>query len=204
MDALIEKTIENLKQNRFDAFYAENSQEALEIVKTLIKKGDSVACGGSVTIKQTGVLDYVSSGEFAYKDPYSAPTEEEKQKIMMERFACDTFLCSSNAIVSDGRLYNEDGICSRVAPLLYGPKQVIVVAGKNKIVESVHEAKKRVMTIAAPKNTERLNCATPCREDGVCHNCKSEARICCSTVITNYNRIKGRIKVIIVNEDLGY
>ncbi|MEG3030308.1 MAG: LUD domain-containing protein, partial [Oscillospiraceae bacterium] len=83
------------------------------------------------------------------------------------------------------------------------PKQVIVVVGKNKLVDSVHEAKKRVMTVAAPLNTQRLNCDTPCRQDGVCHNCKSDSRICCSTVITNFNRVKERIKVIIVNEDLG-
>ena len=110
---------------------------------------------------------------------------------------------SANAIITDGRLYNEDGACSRVAPLLFGPKQVIVVAGRNKLVNSEAEARKRMMTVAAPLNAKRLKTGTPCTEDGVCHNCKHTNRICCSTVITNFNRIKGRIKVIIVNEDLG-
>lgn len=203
MDMIIEKTIEALKKNRFDAYYVETSDEALEIVKSLIKEGEKVDRGGSETIKQIGALDYILNGNFDYQDPYQETDPEKREKLFQERFLCDTFLCSANAIISDGRLYNEDGICSRVAPLLFGPKQVIVVAGKNKIVNTVAEAKRRVQTIAAPLNAKRLETGTPCTIDGVCHNCKSDRRICCSTVITNFNRIPNRIKVIIVNEDLG-
>ncbi|MEG0090725.1 MAG: lactate utilization protein [Oscillospiraceae bacterium] len=203
MDARIEKTIAALKENRFGAYYAQNSVEALEIVKGLLKDGEKLSRGGSLTIQQTGILDYMKCGKYDFKDSYTAKTPEEKEEQLRDRFFCDTFFCSANAVITDGRLYNEDGICTRVAPLLCGPKQVIVVVGKNKLVDSVHEAKKRVMTVAAPLNTQRLNCDTPCRQDGVCHNCKSDSRICCSTVITNFNRVKERIKVIIVNEDLG-
>lgn len=203
MDKRIEETIKALKANQFDAFYAQNSADALEIVKTLLKKGETIDRGGSMTIEQTGILDYIRSGLFNFVDPYSAPTEEQKRKLMESRFTCDTFFCSANAIISDGRLYNVDGACSRVAPLLFGPKQVIVVAGKNKIVDSEEQAKHRLRTVAAPANAKRLNVETPCTFDGTCHDCRHAKRTCCSTVITHFNRVKGRIKVIIVNEDLG-
>jgi len=203
MEAMIAKTIKALKENQFDAYYAENSLEALEIVKGLIKEGERVDRGGSLTIEQTGILRYITEGNFGYADPYKETDPVKKAQLMQARLSCDTFFCSANAIITDGRLYNEDGACSRVAPLLFGPKQVIVVAGRNKLVNSEQEARKRMMTVAAPLNAKRLKTATPCTEDGVCHNCKHPNRICCSTVITNFNRIKGRIKVIIVNEDLG-
>lgn len=203
MDIRIEKTMQALVENQFEAFYAENTAEVLELVKKMIVKGEKVDRGGSKTIEETGILAYIKNGEFDYQDPYTAANAEEKDRLMKERFFCDTFFCSANALITDGRLYNEDGICSRVAPMMYGPKQVIVVVGKNKLVDTEAEARKRIKTIAAPLNTKRLQSDTPCLIDGVCHNCKSPARICCSTVITSFNRIKGRIKVIIVNEDLG-
>ncbi|MBQ5782460.1 MAG: lactate utilization protein [Oscillospiraceae bacterium] len=203
MNTKIQQTIDALKRNQFDAFYAEDSAQALEIVKGLLKPGTTVDRGGSLTVEQTGVLDYIRSGLFNFVDPYTAPTEAQKMKLMESRFTCDTFLCSANAIISDGTLYNVDGACSRVAPMLFGPKQVIVIAGKNKIVDSEQEAKHRLQTVAAPANAKRLNAQTPCTFDGVCHECKHEKCICCSTVITRFNRVKGRIKVIIVNEDLG-
>ena len=202
MDALIQKTLDALKENQFGAYYAENSAEALEIVKSLITEGEKVDRGGSLTIEQIGALDYITD-KCGYINPYAISDPREKEKLMKARFNCDTFLCSANAIISDGRLYNEDGACSRVAPMLFGPKQVIVVAGNNKIVNNEAEAKKRMMTVAAPRNAKRLDTETPCTLDGLCHSCKHPNRICCSTVITNFNRIKERIKVIIVNEDLG-
>ena len=202
MEILIRKTLSALKENQFDAYYAENSLEALEIVKGLIKEGERVDRGGSLTIEQIGALKYITEN-CGYIDQYKEPDPAKKAELMQARLSCDTFLCSANAIITDGRLYNEDGACSRVAPLLFGPKQVIVVAGRNKLVTSEAEARKRMMTVAAPLNAKRLKTGTPCTEDGVCHNCKHTNRICCSTVITNFNRIKGRIKVIIVNEDLG-
>lgn len=202
MEILIRKTLSALKENQFDAYYAENSLEALEIVKGLIKEGERVDRGGSLTIEQIGALKYITEN-CGYIDPYKETDPAKKAELMQARLSCDTFLCSANAIITDGRLYNEDGACSRVAPLLFGPKQVIVVAGRNKLVTSEAEARKRMMTVAAPLNAKRLKTGTPCTEDGVCHNCKHTNRICCSTVITNFNRSKGRIKVIIVNEDLG-
>ena len=202
MDALIQKTMDALKARQFGAYYAENSAEALALLKSFIREGERVDRGGSMTIEQIGALDYIKEN-CGYIDAYKVTDMQERAKLMAARCSCDTFLCSANAIISDGRLYNEDGACSRVAPMVFGPKQVIVVAGKNKIVNTEAEAKKRMMTIAAPLNAKRLNTGTPCTVDGVCHNCDHPNRICCSTVITNFCRVKERIKVIIVNEDLG-
>lgn len=202
MDALVQKTIDALKARQFGAYYAETSADALELLKSFIKEGEKVDRGGSMTIEQIGALDFILE-KCGYVNPYTETDPEKRAKLMAGRLSCDTFLCSANAIISDGRLYNEDGACSRVAPMVFGPKQVIVVAGKNKIVNTEAEAKKRMMTIAAPLNAKRLNTGTPCTVDGVCHNCGHPNRICCSTVITNFSRVKERIKVIIVNEDLG-
>lgn len=203
MNKNIELLMNNLKKNNFGAYYVATKEEVLPLVKTLINKGDMIARGGSLTLKETGVIDYIESDKFNYRDFYSAKTDDEKKEALYYRLFCDTFFCSSNAVIMDGRLYNVDGICTRVAPLLCGPKQVIVIVGVNKIVENIEEADRRVREIAAPLNAKRLNVSTPCTIDGKCHDCKSQQRICCSTVITSFNRIPKRIKVIIVNEDLG-
>ena len=204
MDERISNLIENLKKNRFGAYYVEKKEDVVPFIKQFLKEGEKVGRGGSITLKETGVIDYIESDKFDFRDFYSAKTPEEQQEALYYRFFCDTFFTSSNAVTMDGSLYNVDGICSRVAPLVCGPKQVIVVVGINKIVDTLEDADKRVKTIAAPLNAKRLSTKTPCAVDGVCHNCKSEQRICCSTVITNYNRILERIKVVIVGENLGY
>ena len=160
MEILIRKTLSALKENQFDAYYAENSLEALEIVKGLIKEGERVDRGGSLTIEQIGALKYITEN-CGYIDPYKETDPAKKAELMQARLSCDTFLCSANAIITDGRLYNEDGACSRVAPLLFGPKQVIVVAGRNKLVTSEAEARKRMMTVTAPLNAKRLKTGTP-------------------------------------------
>ena len=111
---------------------------------------------------------------------------------------------SSNAITENGELYNVDGNGNRVAALVWGPKSVIVVAGYNKIVKDIDEAKTRVREIAAPSNAARLGCDTPCTKTGHCMDCSSSKRICATTVITGRQRVENRIKVILVGEELGY
>lgn len=203
MDIRIEEVIKNLKSNNFGAYYVETKEEVLTLIKGFVNEGDMIGRGGSLTLKQTGVLDYIESDKFDYRDFYSAKTDEEVKEALYYRLFCDTFFCSSNAVILDGRLYNVDGRCTRVAPLVCGPKQVIVIVGVNKIVDTLEEAEYRVKNIAAPLNAKRLKTSSPCTLDGTCHDCKSKDRICCSTVITSFNRIPERIKVIIVNESLG-
>ncbi|MGI5888768.1 MAG: lactate utilization protein [Oscillospiraceae bacterium] len=201
----IEKTIENLKGRGFGAFYAENSAEALELVKGMVPEGSTIANGGSQTLKQTGIMDWFLRGNYDYA-PHGAAgeTPEEEERSYKSAFTCDYYLMSTNAVTEEGELYNVDGRGNRVSSLCYGPEHVIVIAGKNKVVPTLEDAVNRVKTVAAPKNGRRLGVKTPCAIVGSCADCRSPQRMCCHRVITSFCRTPGRISVIIVGEDLGY
>lgn len=210
----IEKVMANLEKNGIKPYFVETKQEVVPLVKTLISKGESVSNGGSQSLKETGVMDLLNCGDYDFIDRTGLQGEELRQAYV-RAFGCDTFFCSSNAVTENGELYNVDGNSNRVACIVYGPKQVIMVVGKNKIVKDINEAINRVKTVAAPANTIRLSCATPCQKTGkcisltdegsqICDGCGSEQRICCNYVVSARQRHKDRIKVIIVNENLGY
>jgi L-lactate utilization protein LutB len=207
----IEKTMEQLRKNRMEAYYAENKGQALHLVEELLNEGDVVTNGGSVTLTECGVIDLLRSGKYRYLDR-AAPgtTPDAVREIYLQAFRADAYLMSANAVTENGELYNVDGNSNRVAALLYGPKSVIVVAGYNKLVRNVEEAIARVKQTAAPANAARLHCGTPCTHTGVCQSdavgggCRSEKRICANYVLSSYQREPGRIKVILVGEELGY
>lgn len=210
----IEKTMKNLEKNNFKPYFVENAQEALSLIKTLVKKGESVSNGGSQTLKEIGVFPLLKSGDYDFIDRTGLEGEELRQAYI-RAFGCDTFFCSANAVTQNGELYNVDGNSNRVACIVYGPRQVIVVVGKNKLVADIDEAVERVKRTAAPPNTKRLGCKTPCavtnecvslgkQGSAICDGCDSEQRICCNYVISAKQRHKDRIKIIIVNENLGY
>lgn len=205
MDERIQRTMENLRLNKMKAYYAENSAQACEIVRGLVKDDKLITSGGSMSLKECGVIDMLC-GEFggAYLDRSAGKDRDAVEDIMRKAFISDTFLASTNALTENGELYNVDGNGNRVSAMIFGPKQVIIVAGVNKLVKDLDEARQRVERIAAPKNTVRLEKATPCAKTGVCGHCRSEDRICCSYVTLAQQRVPDRIKVIIVNEDLGY
>ncbi|MDE6732474.1 MAG: lactate utilization protein [Oscillospiraceae bacterium] len=205
MDGKIQKTMEALRLNRMKPFYAENSAEACEIVRGLIENDKLITSGGSMTLKESGVIEMLTK-DFGgvYLDRSAGKDREEVEEIMRKAFVSDTFLASTNALTEDGELYNVDGNGNRVSAMIYGPRQVVLVVGVNKIVKDLAAAKERVEKIAAPKNTVRLDCATPCKKLGECQHCRSDARICCSYVTLAQQRVPDRIKVIIVNENLGY
>ncbi len=210
----IEKTINALKKNNMEAYFAENKEEALALVKELLKEGETVSVGGSVTLNEVGVLELLRCGDYNFLDRYKEGlSKEDIEELYRKCFFADTYLASSNAVTENGELYNVDGNANRVSAMLFGPKSVILVIGKNKIVKDLKEAAKRVKTVAAPKNTKRLGVDTYCFNKGICmgaesdemcEGCSSEGRICASYVIHAHQRVKGRIKVIIVNEELGY
>ena len=212
----VNKTLEALRKNNMQAYFCNNSDEVRELVCKLMKKGDTVTHGGSVTLAQTGITKLISNGDYNYLDR-NAPelTREQVEEIYLKAFTSDVYLTSANAITENGELYNVDGNSNRVAAILYGPKSVIVIAGYNKIVPDINEAIARVKCEAAPKNTVRLNCDTYCAKTGKCvslnkedslmsDGCRSEQRICCNYVVSSLQRKKDRIKVIIVGEELGY
>ena len=214
MEQFIEITMKNLEKNGFQPFYAETREEVVPIVKTLVQEGESVSNGGSVTLKQCGVSDFIASGKFDYIDR-SKYEGEAVREAYLRAFGCDTYFCSSNAVTERGELYNVDGNSNRVACIVYGPKQVIMVVGKNKIVPDINAAIQRVKECAAPPNCVRLGIPSACSKLGkcvsltkenpfMCDGCAADTRICCNYVVSAKQRHKNRIKIIIVNEDLGY
>lgn len=212
----VEITMKNLEANNMKPYYCETSADALELVKSLISKGDTIASGGSVTLKETGIEALMKSGDYNYLDrSREGITPEEVEAVFIGAFSADAYLMSTNALTVNGELYNVDGNSNRVAALLYGPKSVIIVCGYNKIVESLDEAVQRVKTVAAPLNTQRLHTNSYCENAGecmslksdnpyMCEGCKGAGRICCNFVVSAQQRKKDRIKVIIVGEKLGY
>ena len=211
----IEKTIKALKANRMEVYYAETPEQAKEIALSLIPEGSSCANGGSVTLAQTGIIDALKTGNYQYIDRMNPEfTQEQKEEAMRAAFSADFYLASANAITENGELYNVDGNSNRVAALLYGAKNVIIVAGTNKLVKDLDAAILRVKTIAAPKNAVRLSCNTPCaklghcisleRNGGMTDGCMTPARICDNFTVMAYQRHVNRIKVILVGAELGY
>ena len=165
-----------------------------------------------MSLKEAGVMDLLHSGYYRFLDRARAGiTPEEVEKVYQDTFSADGYFCSANAITEKGELVNTDGNSNRIAAIAFGPKKVFVIAGVNKIVPDVAAGLKRVKTVAAPKNTQRLSCQTYCREEGVCvapesgfGGCQSPGRICCNYLISGPQRQAGRINVILVNEPLGF
>lgn len=205
MEERIQRTMSALERNNMKAYYAESCDELFDIVRGLVKNDKLITAGGSVTLEESGVKQMLMT-EFkgVYLDRSEGKTPEEVEDILHKAFVSDTFFASSNAVTEDGELYNVDGRGNRVSAMIYGPTQVVLIVGVNKIVRDMEEAVCRVEQVAAPKNTRRLNSGTPCEITGSCAHCRSRGRICCSYVRMAQQRVKDRIKVIIVNESLGY
>ena len=202
--ALGAAVVKKLELRGFEAYYCADKEEALAKALELIPASDVVSWGGSATIAEIGLLDAVKKRNKVI-DRDTGATREEKLELMRQALLCDTFLMSSNAISGDGQLINIDGNGNRVAALIFGPRQVIVIAGVNKIAGSFEAAMDRARNIAAPINAQRFaGLAAPCYKTGLCANCQSPDSICAQFVVTRRSRTPGRIKVILVGEKLGF
>lgn len=192
-------------EKRFmEGHYCETIEEAKELALSFVAEGSKVSFGGSVTLEETGVLAELRAREdITLYDRATATTPEENKQIMHDALSCDYYFMSSNAITVNGELVNIDGNGNRVAALIYGPDNVIILAGMNKIVKSVEEGISRTRNVASPQNCIRLNKDTPCKVNGVCGNCLKDT-ICDQIVITRASRVPNRIKVILVGEELGF
>lgn len=202
----ITQAVKALNANRFDARLVKNREELLDLLRGMMEENDVIANGGSVTLTETGVLEMIRGGKYRYIDR-SRPnlTPEERHKLFLRSLEADWYFTSSNAITLDGQLFNVDGNSNRIAAIAYGPKNVIVIAGANKLVKNLAEADLRVKEIAAPANCLRLNLPTTgCSATGSCTDCKSPERICCNTLISSYQRVPGRVKVFLLPEKLGF
>jgi len=199
------KTAEALQKRRFEAYFCATAQEALQQALMLIPPQDVVSWGGSASVKEIGLLDALQKRSQPVINRDTASSPEERRELMRRALLCDTFLMGTNAVSEDGQLVNIDANGNRLAALLYGPKQVIVLAGTNKIAHTLEDAVVRARTVAAPTNAQRFtDNKTPCLITGACADCTAPDSICAQLVITRLCRPAGRIKVIIVGETLGY
>lgn len=194
--------VKNLTSHGFEAYYCEDKAAALAKALELIPKGATVGWGGAMSAQQIGLLDAMNDGEYNAIDRDKEPNMEEREKAMRACLQADFFITGANALSIDGQMVNIDGVGNRVAAIVYGPKYVVVIAGMNKVVDSLEAAVVRTRTIAAPMNKQRFPMQTPCAVTGVCGNCKTEG-ICNQLLITRNSKPIGRIKVILVGEELG-
>lgn len=196
---------EHLRSRHFDAWYVSTREEALKKALELIPEGSSIGWGGSMTASEIGLMDAVKSGPYKPIDRDKAETNEERVKLMKQALLADVFISGANAISLDGQMVNIDGNGNRVAALVYGPDSVIIVAGMNKVEDTLQAAITRARTVAAPMNKQRFpGNNTPCAVNGICADCKSEASICNQILVTRHCRPAGRIKFILIGEDLGF
>ena len=199
-----ESIIEKLNVRGMEGYYCATREEALAKAKRFLTPGCSVSWGGSMTLQEIGLIDAIAEADYTIYDRALAKTEEEKNEIFSKTVTADYYFMSTNAITLDGQLVNIDGMGNRVACLCYGPKNIIIVAGMNKVAIDVDSAIARVRNFASPPNALRLHQNTPCAEHGRCGDCLAPDCLCCDIVITRKSRVPGRIKVILVGEELGY
>lgn len=196
--------IQNMEKRNLEGYYVSTSDEARKKVFELMKPGSSVGWGGSMTLAELGILEELKKRDYMLLDRTKAKTPQEAREIYAKTVLADYYLMSSNAITIEGELINIDGNGNRVACMIQGPEHVIIVAGMNKVVTDVKSGYLRVKNIASPPNCVRLNKKTPCSVTGQCGDCYAPDCICSHTVITRRCGIPGRIKVILVGEELGY
>lgn len=205
----LEALKESLEKNNFEVYLTKTAEDAKRLVlDTLLPQLSpaTVSWGGSLTHVQTGLYaELKERSDITVLDTYdkSLPPAESYE-LRRQSLLVDLFITGTNAVTEKGRLVNLDMIGNRVAAITFGPKNVIILIGRNKLVADVDEAIERIKTYAAPVNAMRLDKKTPCMKTGICQNCKSPDRICNAWSISEKSFPKGRIKVILINADLGF
>lgn len=196
--------IKNLKSRHFDAYYCATKPEALAKALELMPEGSTVGWGGVMSAHEIGLVDALNSGNYNAIDRDRCATPEERDQAMRDSHFADFFLTSANGLSLTGEMVNIDGFGNRVAAIICGPKNVLVIAGMNKVCDTLEDAVRRARTVAAPMNQQRFNSPNPCGVTGTCADCKTETCICNHIVITRHCRPVGRIKFILVGEELGF
>ena len=199
-----EVLVKNLQKRHFEAYYCATKEEALLQVMALLPDRSTVGWGGAISASQVGVQAAVHAGSYNVidRDQFSDPAE--KLRCMRQCFDADYFITGANALSLDGQMVNIDGNGNRVGMIVYGPKNIIVVAGMNKVCATLEDAVRRARTVAAPMNQQRFGLPNPCTCTGVCADCLSESSICNQILITRNCKPAGRIKFVLVGEELGF
>lgn len=203
-DKLGEQLIKALKARHFDAYYCSTKQAAAQQIISLIPRKDIVSWGGSMTMEALGIIQQVKMEGWKVIDRDSAQDKEERIQLMRQAFLCDTYLTGTNAITEDGELVNVDGNGNRAAAMMFGPKSVIIACGMNKVVKDIPAALSRARNYAAPVNAQRFDIQTPCKLTGACADCKNAESICTYIVHTRLCKPAGRIKIVLIGENLGF
>ena len=203
-EALGRRVVKALEARNMEAYYAATREEAVRRALELIPEGSTINMGGSASVRECGLTDAVCSGNYIFYDRDRAETPEEKTEIALKAFTCDWYLGSVNAMTEDGVIVNVDGNANHIAAYAFGPKNVLLIVGMNKVVKTEEDAMHRARNEAAPINAQRFGIDTPCVKNGSCFDCKSPECICCQIMITRFSRIPKRIKVILVDENLGF
>lgn len=200
-----EKAVAGLKKNGFDALYCQSGEEVFHYIVNEAEKAKSVGFGGSLSVSDLKLADKLKGmGKEILNHAAPDLTPEEKLAVTRRQLTCDLFLTGSNAVTLSGVLVNIDGNGNRAAAMFYGPLKVIVVVGRNKLVDGgVEDAIRRIKEFAAPANAKRLDLATPCATTGFCSDCNSPQRICRVTTIIEKKPRNTDIRVLVVNEEMG-
>ena len=199
-----ETIIKNLAKRHIQGYYVTAKEEAVHKALSFLKENTTISWGGSMTLSEIGLISTLETAGCYNLLDRSKVSPSQVEELYHHAFLADTYFMSTNAITLDGQLINIDGTGNRVAALIYGPKQVIIIAGMNKVAKNIEEALSRIHNIACPQNAIRLSKNTPCSLTGACHDCLSPDCICMQTVITRNSKPEGRLKVILVGESLGY
>lgn len=201
----INRTLKALEANQMQGYYLSDVNQLIPLLETLITPEQVVSLGGSMTLFETGVIDWVRNYSHNLLDRYGEGlTADDITKIYRDTFSANVYLTSSNAVTEDGCLYNVDGRGNRVAAMTFGPDRVIVIVGRNKLVQNEGAAVVRNRMVAAPANAHRLSRKTPCVALGYCTDCHSVDRICSQHVLMKRQVVKDRIHVIIIEGEFGY
>ena len=195
--------VRNLENRHFEAHYCATREDAVAKILELIPEGASIGWGGTLTCAQMGLMEMLHAGNYNCMDRDRCATMEERLQMAKACLTADVFLTGANALSLDGQMVNIDGTGNRVAAIIYGPETVLVIVGMNKVMDTLDDAMTRARTVAAPMNKQRFPNQTPCEITGSCGDCKAEGCICNQIVITRHCRPAGRIKFIIVGEELG-
>lgn len=203
----IKKVIANLKKRKIKAVYVTNKKQALKKVLSMISKGKSVGIGGSQTLNEIGLIEALLKKKIKFiNKPVKNISREKVLEKRRKAVLADYFIMSTNALTEDGILINIDSYGNRLAAISFGAKNVIVIIGKNKIVKNLKEGIKKICPATVIKNAQRLNWETPCMRINKCisDNCFPPYRMCNQTLIIEGSVFKDRIKLVIVDEELGY
>lgn len=204
MKGKIEKLISNLNRRNIEAFYFETLDEVRERILETIPKESTIGIGNSQTLKKMNISQTLSQRGNVVYDKSLAKTKEASKLMKKQSLLTDWYITGTNAISMDGHIVNIDHSGNRVAAMIYGPDNVIIVIGVNKVEETFEDAMNRARNYAAPLNAKRAGYNPPCLELKKCVDCNTDNRVCFNIVTIEGQYEENRMKVFIVNEDLGF